>query len=571
MRKITLSALGALAIVAGFLLVRSHRRAPVPTVRPVTESMLLAADTGSNWATYGRDFTNRRYAPFNQINRETVKRLAPIWHQGPRRLIKSYLRTESTPIVVDGLVIYTDPGMRLSQPGNHVIAVDLASGRVAWSWYYNPAAAALCCGLINRGVAVYGDKVYVGTLDAHLVALDRRTGREVWNIKVEGTDPSQGYSFSMAPLAAGGKILIGTSGGEFSIRGFLDAYDPATGRRLWRFYTIPSPEEGGWWGHYTMTTPDGDVLPRDTALERRDSAAYADSWKRGGGPVWSTPAYDPKLGIVIFTIGNPTSGDGPSPGDNLYTSSLAAVDIATGKLRWYYQMVPHNMWDFDPSSPPVLIDLAVHGDTVPAVAEAGKTGWVNVVDRRTGQRISRSDPFVPIETPFPRPTRDTVRIAPGSRGGSSWPPPAYSPTTGALYVLGSHYPQTYGLDSAMSAVVDKRTGNRGHVINRLKDLPPETRHGTFTAVDLTTGKVRWQKQLKGPLQYGGALATAGGLVFFPEPAYLNALDAETGELLWRQELDKGPLGPPITFMDHGRQRIAVTSTAGVTVFGIDGR
>ena len=375
----------------------------------------------------------------------------------------------------------------------------------------------------------------------------------------------------MAPLAAGGKILIGTSGGEFAIRGFLDAYDPETGRRLWRFYTIPSPEEGGWWGRLAMTTPDGDVLPRDTAQERRDSAAYADSWKQGGGPVWTTPAYDPELGLVIFTIGNPKAVDGWPPGDNLYTNSIAAVDVTTGKLRWYYQMIPHDMWDYDPASPPVLIDLTLNGTTVPAVAEAGKTGWVYVVDRRTGKRLLRSDPFVPHEHALPAPSRDFVRIAPGSRGGSGWPSAAYSPRTGALYVLGSHYPQMYGPDSAMSALMDRRTGHPGHLFNRLKDLPPETRHGTFSAVDLATGKIRWQNTLQGPLMFGGALATAGDLVFFPEPAYLNAVDAETGRLLWRHQLDKSPVGPPITFMDHGRQRVAVTSTAGVTVFGLDGK
>ena len=572
MRRLFLVTLAVLAIGAGLFLARSRsRRPPLPTIRPVTDSILLAADTGGNWVTPGRTLTNQRFAPFAEVNRETVKRLLPIWHQGPRRLIKTYLRTESTPIVTDGILIYTDPGMRHAEPGNHVIAVDLATGRQVWSYYYKPASAALCCGLVNRGVAVYGDKVYVGTLDAHLVALDRRTGREVWNIAVEGTDPAKGYSFSMAPLAVGGKILIGTSGGEFSIRGFLDAYDPETGRRLWRFYTIPSPEDGGWWGRLATTTPDGDPLGRDTAEERRDSAAYADAWREGGGPVWTTPAYDPELGLVIFTIGNPTGIGGALPGDNLYTTSIAAVDLATGKLRWYYQIIPHNTWDYDPASPPVLIDVTVDGTRVPAVAEAAKTGWVYVVDRRTGKRLFRSEPFVPQENVLPKATPDSIRVAPGSRGGASWPPAAYSPKTGALYVLGSHYPQMFGPDSAMAALMDQKTGKPRHRFNRFKDLPKETRHGIISAVDLATGKIRWQYKVKDPLMFGGALATAGDLVFFPEPAFLNALDAETGRLIWRHELDRGPLGPPISFMEHGHQRIAVTSTAGVTVFGLDGK
>ena len=255
-------------------------------------------------------------------------------------------------------------------------------------------------------MALYGDKVYVGTLDAHLVALDRRTGKMVWDRKVENAEPKEGYSFTMAPLAAGGKIIIGTSGGEFGIRGFVDAYDPETGRRLWRFYTIPSPEEGGWWGRLPLTTPEGNPLPRDTAQERRDSAAYADTWKRGGGPVWTTPAYDPALGLIFFGIGNPSGVDGRiPPGDNLYTSSLAALDLASGKLRWYYQMVPHDEWDYDPASPPVLLDVPHGGATIPAVAQAGKTGWVYILDRRTGKLLRRSEPFVPQEHIFTAPDR----------------------------------------------------------------------------------------------------------------------------------------------------------------------
>ena len=571
MRKYILATLAGLVVGAGILAALMRRRPPLPAVHAVTEDMLLAADTAGPWLSYGRDFGNQRYAPFTQINRDNVKHLQRIWHQGPRRLIKTFLRTESTPIVVDNLLIYTDPGMRLSQPGNHVIAVDVASGREVWSWYQKPGPAALCCGLVNRGVAVYGDKVYVGTLDAHLVALDRRTGKEVWDIQVDSTDPGKGYSFTMAPLAAGGKILIGVSGGEFSIRGFLDAYDPETGRRLWRFHTVPTPEEGGWWGKLAMTTPDGDPLPRDTAQERRDSAGYADAWKTGGGPVWTTPAYDAEQGLVIFTIGNPGLLDGPAPGDNLYTSSIAAVEIATGKLRWYYQTIPHNMWDYDPASPPVLFDAVANGDTVPAVAEAGKTGWVYVIDRRTGKRIRRSEAFIPLQNPFPKARRDTFPVSPGTRGGSNWPSPAYSPATGALYVLGSYLPMNYQPDLGTSARMDQVSGNRGHLYSRFAEFENDGRFGTFTAVDLNSGKIRWQNKVKGTLQYGGAVATAGGMVFYPSPPYLNAVDAETGTLLWRAEIDRGALGPPITFMDRGKQRVAVTSTGGVTVFGLDGK
>ena len=569
MRKILVGALVLLAVAAAAFALRPRdRRAAV--IRPVSDSMLRAAGSSTDWLTYGRTLANQRYAPFTEINRETVARLEPLWRQGARRLIKSHVKTESTPLVADGMLIYTDPGMRLASPGNHVIAVDLRTGKEIWSWYHKPGSTALCCGLVNRGVALYGDKVYVATLDSRLAAIDRRTGKEVWNHPVEGADPAKGYSFTMAPLAAAGKILIGTSGGEFGIRGFLDAYDPETGRRLWRFYTIPSPEQGGWWGRWTLTTPEGDRLPRDIAQERRDSAMYADTWRRGGGPVWTTPAYDPALGLVVFGIGNPSGVDGRTPpGDNLYTASVAAVDIATGKLRWYYQMVPHDQWDYDPASPPVLLDVPVRGVPVPAVAQAGKTGWVYLLDRRSGKLIRRSESFVPIKNIFTAPTREGVVVAPGTRGGSNWPSTAFSPRTGAIYVLGTHLPMLHKIDSAaMAAASARRPRTPPPVLATFTEFDNDGRFGTFTAVDVATGKVRWQHKVPRALRDGGALATGGGLVFFSEPGYLNALDAETGKPVWRYELDNGAIGPPITFLVDGQQRVAVTSSRGVTVFGL---
>jgi glucose dehydrogenase len=288
--------------------------------------------------------------------------------------------------------------------------------------------------------------------------------------------------------------------------------------------------------------------------------------------VWTTPAYDPALGLIIFGIGNPAPVDGRiAPGDNLYTTSLAAIDLASGKLRWYYQMVPHNEWDYDPASPPVLLDVPHGGAMVPAVAQAGKTGWVYILDRRSGKLLRRSEPFVPHENTFPAPSAEGVRTAPGTRGGSNWPSAAYSPKTGMMYVLGSHIPMLYKIDSAATADARvRRPGAPPHVFATLREFKDDGRFGTFTAVDPATGRIRWQRKVEGPLRYGGAVATAGGLVFFPQAAYLNAVDAETGRLLWRHEMDGGPVGPPITFMDQGKQRVAVTSTGGVTVFGLRG-
>ncbi|HEV8177808.1 MAG TPA: PQQ-binding-like beta-propeller repeat protein, partial [Gemmatimonadales bacterium] len=369
--------------------------------------------------------------------------------------------------------------------------------------------------------------------------------------------------FTMAPLAADGKIIVGASGAEFGIRGFVDAYDPATGNRIWRFWTIPSPAEGGWYGSWSQTTSDGERLPRNIAQEKRDSGRYVDAWRQGGASVWATPAYDPKLGLLIVGTGNPSPVEGViPPGDNLYSTSLIAIDIATGTMKWYHQMVPHNLWDYDASSPPVLFDVVVGDSTVPGVGQAGKTGWVYILDRRTGRRIRRSDPFVPLENIFPTPTLKGTPASPAVRGGSSWPPLAYSRTTGLLYVPGTHLPMLFALDSAQK---------EGEAFTNavFKKLNGRETFGTFTAIDVSTGKIRWQRKTPKHLRFGGALATEGGLVFFGDAeGSLNALDAETGASLWRQQVSDGYLGPPISFMVDGRQRIAVTTVRGLSVFGL---
>jgi alcohol dehydrogenase (cytochrome c) len=546
--------LTGLLLVAGAVAVGAKEwlRPPVSTRLVTEERLRTASATPEGWLTYGRDWTNQRYAPLAEINRKTVPGLTKLWEH--RFLLRTKIRNESTPIVADDLLIYTDAR-------DHVIALDAETGRERWHYQPQIGPTALCCSLVNRGVAVYGDKAYVATLDGRVIALDRRDGSVVWD--VSSAQAREGYSFTMAPLAADGKIIVGASGGEFGIRGFVDAYDPATGKRLWRFWTIPSPQEGGWYGRWTPTTPEGEALQRNIAQEKRDSAKYAEAWRKGGAPVWSTPAYDPQLGLLIIATGNPSPLDGVyPPGDNLYSTSLVGLDITTGKLRWYYQMVPHNMWDLDAGGPPVLFDIAVGDSTIPAVGNAGKTGWVHILDRRTGRQIRRSDPFIPLENIFPAPTREGVRASPAVRGGSSWTPPAYSPRTGFIYVLGSYVPMLFTLDPA------QKTGEPfAHAI--FKKLPDSLSFGTFTAIDVSTGKVRWQKKVPKNMMWGGALATDGGLVFFVQArGWLEAVDESTGETLWRYKVDDGFLGPPISFLKDGHQRIAVASQSGLTVLGL---
>jgi glucose dehydrogenase len=532
---------------------RRDAASPAARVRPVSDERLRVAG-GDGWLTYGYDWANRRSVPLTGINRQTVGGLHRLWEHDLDVLFRRSVRNESTPVVVDGLLLYTDLK-------NLVMAVDARSGKEVWRYQPDLKPAALCCGMVNRGVAVYGDRVFLATLDARVVALDRRTGKLAW--ETTAASPTEGYSFTMAPLAADGKIIVGSSGGEFGIRGFVDAYDPATGRRLWRTWTIPSPEEGGWYGAWRRTTPDGEPLPRDIARERRDSARYADAWRKGGAPVYSTPAYDPHLRLLFVATGNPSGLAGIlPPGDNLHSTSLLALEIATGAIKWHYQMVPHNIWDYDNASPPVLLDLALGDSTVPVVAEAGKTGWVYFLDRRTGRQVRRSDAIMPLENIFPAGTRSGVRASPGVRGGANWPPPAYSPRTGLFYVLGSYVPMRFVVDTAIN-------GGDPYSSGYFVEMPDSLSFGTVSAIDPATGKIRWQRRTKGHLMYGGTVVTDGGVVFYGDiQGYLNALDAETGDSLWRDRAAKGYVGPPIAFRLDGEDRVAITSREGLVMYGL---
>jgi alcohol dehydrogenase (cytochrome c) len=499
------------------------------------------ADSAS-WPSYGRDRTNQRYSPLTQVTAENVGRLTLAWRY-KTGLPHAF---EASPLVLDGV-------MYVSTPLNHVIALDPATGRRRWEHAETLSTTVHCCGPVNRGVAVYGGRVYMGTLDGRLVALDARTGRRAWQVRV--ADNERGYAVDGAPVAADGKVIVGVSGAEYGIRGFVTAYDAGTGRRIWRFYTIPSPAEGGWWGKWSATDPFGTDLHRDLARERADSARYADTWRTGGGSVWQAPAIDRELGLVIFAVGNPSPDlDGSiRPGDNLYTGSVVAVDLESGKLKWYFQELPHDTWDLDAVSPVVLFDLPGEGgDPVHAVAQAGKTGWVYVLDRATGKPIRRSDAFVPQENLFARPTRDGVRMLPGANGGSEWSAPAYSPRTGYLYVLGLHQPMLYKtkpepLQPPAFWLGGSFFGNG------------EPQYGLFSAVDLATGKIAWQNRLAEPM-IGGALATAGGLVFTgTKDKQFLAFDARTGKQLWRYHARAGVNAPPISYAVGGRQYVAVAA------------
>jgi len=496
----------------------------------------------TDWPSYGRDYTNQRFSPLSQITPTNAPQLKLAWRY-KTGIPNSF---EASPVVIDGT-------MYVSTPLNHVVALDAATGAKKWEYghQYQTSTTVHCCGAVNRGVAVYGGRVYMGTLDAKLVALDARTGEKVWEQPI--ADNTKGYAVNGPIIAVDGKVLVGTSGGEYGIRGFIEARDAKDGKQVWRWYTIPSPEDGGWWGKWRETDPFGVRLNRNISREKADSAKHADAWQRGGGGVWQAPAVDLERGLIVFTVGNPSPDlDGSiRPGDNLYTNSIVALDLRSGKLRWYYQQISHDVWDLDAASPAVLIETADSaGRAVAAVAQAGKTGWVDMMFRENGRPLRRSQPFVPQANMFALPTLKGTRMLPGANGGSEWSPPAFSPQTGYLYVLGMHQPMNYKVKSEPFKPPAMWLGG-AFVLNG------EPQYGLFSAVDLKTGKIAWQNRVKDPM-IGGAVVTGGGVVFTgTKDKQFLAFDAKSGQQLWRYQANGGVNGPPISYAVNGRQFVAV--------------
>ena len=505
------------------------------------------AQAQSNWTTYGGSDWNQRWSTLTRINTGNVSRLVPrmIFQTGTSKL-GSF---ESTPIVVDGTMYVTTPYSEA------VIAYDLRAKKQVWRQEPKIGTTIVCCGPVNRGVALAEGHVFVGTLDARLLAFDSRTGEEKWNVEV--ADPTFGYSITMAPLVVGRNVVAGVSGGEYGIRGHLTAYDIATGRLAWRWYSIPAPKgdptfdekaPNGWWGTWATKAEDAD-LHRDIAKEKADSARYPDAWKTGGGGVWTTPAYDKESNTIFATVGNPSPDlDGSvRPGDNLYTDAMVAIDAATGKTKWYYQTVPHDVWDLDATSPSVVAKL----DGKKVVVHAGKTGWLYIVDAATGKLVRKSQNFVPQENMFALPTAEGTRMLPGANGGSEWSPISIDPGLGYAFVAGLHQPMHY---KTHSAPWEK---GRLWLGSAFVAIPGEDQYGLFSAIDLRTGKIAWQNKVPQPMM-GGSLSTAGGLTFTGEGnGNFNAYDSKTGKLLWQFNGGAGCNAAPVSFEQDGEQFIAV--------------
>jgi alcohol dehydrogenase (cytochrome c) len=496
-----------------------YAKVPAGVDLNVTDKMMQdAGNDQDNWLLHGRTYDNQRYSPLAQITTENVKSLSPV------ALIQTGMPAsfETTPIVVKGVMYLTTPVVNRKML---ILAVNATTGERLWDVAYNLGPFQICCGPVNRGVAVGYGKVYVDTLDDQLLALDAADGHTVWRSAIVGS--RTGYSETLAPQIYDGMVIVGSAGGEWALRGFVAAYDAATGKQRWR-----------WMG--------------------TDPKTYAgDSWKGGGAMVWTTPAIDPSLGLVIFSTGNPNPDlDGTKRGgDNLYSDSIVALDVHSGQLKWYYQEVKHDVWDYDATSNVVLLDVRKDGATTPAVAEAGKVGWVFILDRRTGALIRKSDPYVMMsKNMFSQPTAAGVDMLPGANGGAEWSPPAYSPQTHYLYILAMDQLMRFTTKPAVSGPGLIRLGS---AFTNVKE--GAIQDGPFVALDVDSGKIAWQYKAPQPL-IGGALATAGNLVFMGEGnGWLDAFNAKTGERVWRYNLGAGVNAPPVSYRVNGEQYLAVAA------------
>ncbi len=503
------------------------------------DRIVNAGQDPGNWLTYSGNFLGHRFSPLTQITPANVGQLRVKWAYQ-----FSTPENEVSPIVADGVMYVTGP--------NAAAALDLRTGRELWKWKRPIPADYQSVGFnrVNRGPAILDETLYVATLDCYLIALDMRSGAQRWSAKVG--DYRTGYSMTMAPLAIRGKVVVGVSGGEAGIRGFVDAYDAKSGQRAWRFYTIPGPGEPG---HETWS---------------------GDAWKTGGGSTWVTGAYDPEGNVVYWGVGNPGpdwNGD-PRPGDNLYTCSLLALDGATGALKWYFQFTPHDTHDWDAAHVPVLFDASIRGRTRKVVAVANRNAFYYVLDRRTGEFLAGNayakqtwakgldDRGRPVVLPGSEPTEEGAMVWPNLNGATIWFSPSYSPRTNLFYVAVREIGATYYKRTAEYKPGTFFAGGGEEAV------PTDDQAGFIRALDPASGHRKWEFRLKLP-PWAGVMSTAGGLVFGGSyEGVFFALDAATGRPLWDFQTGSSINANPISFNIDGRQHVAIAADRVLYVFGL---
>ena len=521
----------------------------IPLTAQVTyERILNAAGEPGNWLTYSGSYGSQHHSSLDQINRDNVGDLELKWVFQARSLEKF----EMTPLVVDG-VIY------VVQMPNDVVALDAMTGRKFWEYkHILDGTVNVCCGRINRGLAISGDTLYMGTIDGRLVALDARSGAVVFTKQI--VDPTGGYSLTHAPLVLKDKLIVGSAGGEYGIRGFLVALDPKNGEELWRFNIIPGPGEPG---HETWS---------------------GDSWKRGGGSIWLTGSYDPDLNLTYWGTGNPAPDWNADVrlGDNLYTDSVIALDPDTGELKWHFQFTPHDEWDWDAVQIPVLVDREWEGKQRKLMLWANRNGFFYVLDRETGEFLHGKN-FVevtwakgldengrPIRVPGASPTPEGTRVSPAVQGGTNWYSPAYSAKTDLFYVSSWEYSSVYHKGDPLYTRGNRYVGSVPHGVwpNTMKDVAEQQGHGAIRALSPDTGDLEWEFPMTG-IGESGILSTAGDiLITGSREGYMLVLDSFTGKNLVSMNLGGIGSGSPITFTAGGEQRISILFGNSMFVFGL---
>jgi alcohol dehydrogenase (cytochrome c) len=516
------------------------------------DRILAAGNEPQNWLTYSGSTMSQRYTTLSVITPQNVKNLELQWQFQARSLEKF----EATPLVVDG-ILYT------VQAPNNVVALDAATGRIYWTYAFVPSRAARpCCGQVNRGLAILGDTLFMGTIDAHLIAIDAKSGKPIWNVTV--ANAAAGYALTHAPLVIKDKVIVGTAGGEYGIRGFLAAYDAKTGKEAWRFYTIPGKGEPG------------------------NETWKGDSWQHGGASVWMTGSYDPALNLTYWGIGNPGpdwNGD-QRAGDNLYSDCVVALNPDTGKLKWYFQFTPHDTLDYDAVQVPVLADMEWKGQPRKVMLWANRNGFYYVLDRTTGQFLT-GKPFSTVnwakgldETGRPmrvngvEPTAEGQRVYPGVQGATNWYSPSFSPRTGLFYIPAWDQYSSVFVKAPTDYTEGRRyvgtsprsvVGFQGAAVNQRKE---EEGYGAVRAIDPKTGEQKWEFKML-DVTDAGILTTATDLLFSGgREGYFFALDGRSGELLWKANVGGAVASGPISYAVNGKQYIAVSAGNSLLVYGL---